>query len=224
MNKLEFQKHVNDAFKNISPTFFETIEAYKTFLNESNQTLNLTRLNTEDKIYGEYFFESIIPYKSVDFSKINFVLDIGSGSGIPGIILKILYPHINLTIIEANTKKCVFLKQLSEQLSINVQILNQRAENIENTQREMFDLVTSRAVTILPILLEISLPYVKVGGMLIEPKSKMGKQEINGVEKNIINLGGRLEKILEFSSINNRFHMVIFVAKVKKTDHSFPRK
>jgi 16S rRNA (guanine527-N7)-methyltransferase len=172
MNKIEFINNIQKIFKNIPLNFFDQIEKYKEFLQEYNQKTNLTRLDDERIIYAEYFYESIIPYKDCNFINVNKVLDIGSGSGIPGIILKLLCPNISLTIIEANNKKCVFLKQLCKHLKIDAVILNQRAEKILSHQREHFDLVTSRAVAPLSIIVELSLPYLKINGLLIEPKSR----------------------------------------------------
>jgi 16S rRNA (guanine527-N7)-methyltransferase len=223
MNKTEFISSVNDIFKNIDSNFFSNIEKYKDFLNEVNEHTNLTRLDSPDKIYGEYFYESIIPYKDVDFAKIQSLLDIGSGSGIPGIVLKLLYPHIELTIIEANNKKCTFLKSLCEKLNIDVQILNQRAENIQKNQREYFDLVTSRAVAPLPFIIEISLPYVKVGGFMIEPKSSKVIAELEDVNKIIQTLGGKFLAPKNFVSINQKTHIVITIEKIKPTNHQYPR-
>jgi 16S rRNA (guanine527-N7)-methyltransferase len=204
MNKLEFAESLNKTFKNIPNNFFDQIDKYKIFLQKYNQKMNLTRLDSESKIYGDYFYESIIPYKDFDFSKINLLLDIGSGSGIPGVVLKLLYPHIELTIIEANNKKCVFLKELCNHLGIKTVILNQRAEKIEKHQREQFDCVTSRAVASLSIMIEISLPYLKVDGLLIEPKSKKMYDEMPSAEKIISNLGGKFLQVNQFSSINNK--------------------
>jgi 16S rRNA (guanine527-N7)-methyltransferase len=164
MNKHEFEVEIKKIFKNINDNFFSLVDEYKLFLQEYNKKVNLTRLDTEEKIYKDYFYESVIPYKDLDFLKINSVLDIGSGSGIPGVVIKLLYPHIKLTIIESNNKKIAFLKELTKKLNITITLYADRAENIARQHNEQFDLVTSRAVAVLPAILEISIRYVKIGG------------------------------------------------------------
>jgi 16S rRNA (guanine527-N7)-methyltransferase len=123
MTKEEFIVQIKKTFPNVDSSFFSQIEVYKDFLRKTNQTLNLTRLDKEEKIYGEYFFESIFPFSFLDFSKPLSLLDIGSGSGIPGIVLKILFPQIKLTIIESSNKKVSFLKLLCDTLKIEATIL-----------------------------------------------------------------------------------------------------
>lgn len=223
MNKTEFNACIQTEFKHISSLFFDQVEKYKIFLQDYNQKINLTRLDTEPKIYGEYFYESIVPFKDLDLLKIHTLLDIGSGSGIPGMILKLLYPHLQLTIIESNRKKCLFLKKLGEHLNIDVSIINQRAEKIQNCHREQFDLVTSRAVGALPIMVELSLPYLKIGGLLVEPKSKKWSEELLVSQKIITALGGKLRSTNQFQSANDKFHAIFLIEKIKKTDPIYPR-
>jgi 16S rRNA (guanine527-N7)-methyltransferase len=164
MTQQEFLKQIHLDFTNVNDDFSKQIEKYKIFLQKYNQNVNLTRLDSEEKIYGEYFYESIVPFTKINLNKIVSVLDIGSGSGIPGIVLKLLHPHLQLTIIEANSKKTKFLIELIRELNVDVNVINKRAEEIEEDEYETFDLVTSRAVAPLNAIIEISLPYVKIGG------------------------------------------------------------
>jgi 16S rRNA (guanine527-N7)-methyltransferase len=223
MNREKFRKSITEIFTDTDEIFFQQIEIYKNFLQEYNHKMNLTRLDSEEKIYSEYFYESVVPYKDINFKNAISILDVGSGSGIPGIVLKLLYPHIQLTIIESSHKKCVFLNELIIKLNIDVKILNQRAEIIRPDLRESFDLVTSRAVAPLLIILELSLPYLKIGGICIEPKSKNGLHEIIGIETIINKLGGKLLLTKQFTSINNKLHVVINVKKIKHTNIIYPR-
>jgi 16S rRNA (guanine527-N7)-methyltransferase len=164
MNQLEFRNEIIKAFKDTDDIFFSQIEKYKNFVREYNEKVNLTRLDDDAKIYGDYFYESVIPYADVDFKSVHTLLDIGSGSGIPGVVLKLLFPHIRLTIIESNNKKITFLKALIDKLGVEADIIYKRAEIMASNEYEKFDLVTSRAVATLNILIEISLAYVKIGG------------------------------------------------------------
>jgi 16S rRNA (guanine527-N7)-methyltransferase len=224
MNKIEFEIEVKKIFTNISDNFFSLVEIYKEFLRKENQKYNLTRLDEDDKIYSQYFYESIVPYKTINFLEIKTVLDIGSGSGIPGIVLKMLYPHLELSIIESNNKKIEFMKQLTKLLKLeNIEFLYMRAEEIKPNQRETFDLVTSRAVAKLKAIVEVSAPYCKVGGYIVEPKSISLQQESVGLDQLLLQLHAQLERTETFTSINDVTHNVVFIKKIKETDASFPR-
>jgi 16S rRNA (guanine527-N7)-methyltransferase len=224
MNKTEFKQHIKSIFPFVSDKFFDKIETYKKFLQEENKKINLTNLSDDEKIYAQYFYESIVPYKELDFNHINSVLDIGSGSGIPGILLKLLFNHTNLTIVESNNKKVNFLNQLINTLDIKVNIINKRAENIDNQMRETFDLVTSRAVAPLKIILELSVPYAKVNGLIVEPKSLNFEKELQEANfiTNKLNIKLQLPMI-HFISINKMTHNVLVYKKIKSTNHLYPR-
>lgn len=223
MNQDGFINAIKKSFKNIDKDFFHQVENYKNFLLEENRKFNLTSFD-EQQIYSHYFYESIIPYRMVDFLSINTVLDIGSGSGIPGVVLKLLYPHLKVTLMESSQKKCKFLSALINHLKLtNINVINKRAENIDNDAYEKFDLVTSRAVSSLKILLEISAPYTKVGGLIIEPKSQKYQSEFNESKSIIKNLSLDNFQNDEFTSINQIFHHVFYFQKTKKTNHVYPR-
>ncbi len=217
-------------------TFFATLEKdfkineemkkqfiiYKNFLQQQNAIHNLTRLDKEEIIYDEYFYESIVPYKSFDFNNV-MLLDIGSGSGIPGLVLKILFPKMHLTILEANTKKIHFMQELAAVLGFDdVVFWNQRAEEIQGYQYEQFDVVTSRAVASLKVILEISAPYAKVGGYLIEPKSLNYEQEYQDALPIMQELQLTLKEIRHFKE--QKEHFVFFIIKDTITNRRYPRK
>lgn len=223
MNKTEFKQLIKKHFKNIPNDFFDQIELYKDFVQSQNKLFNLTNLADEEVIYEKYFFDSIIDYKEIDFKQINNLLDIGSGSGIPGIIIKLLFKHVHLTIIEVTGKKVKFLNELVDKLHLDdVTIINKRAEDINNHEYESFDLVTSRAVAELKILLEISAPYAKVNGLIIEPKSKKYAQELTVAKTMIKNLDLSLINEYNFNVYDVLHHVFVF-KKQKKTNHKYPR-
>lgn len=224
MNKNEFKKLILLNFKNVPDNFFDQIEKYKNFLMLKNQQLNLTKFATNELIYGEYFYESIYPYKNLNFSKINSVLDIGSGSGIPGIIIKLMYPHIKLTIIDSTNKKCQFMNQLIQILKINdINVICNRAEQIKSNEIEKYDMVTSRAVAKLPILLEISSQYAKIGGIIVEPKSTNYEVELMMSKSLISQLKLKELESYEFNSENHHFHHIFIFQKLNKTPKIYPR-
>ncbi len=220
MNRKEFIKEIKSKF-NVDDIAINRFDIYKTYLQEQNKIHNLTRLDDEQKIYEQYFFESLIPYIDFDFNN-KKLLDIGSGSGTPGLLLKILFPNMQLTILEANKKKINFMIKLTELLGFNdVIFLNQRAEEINKEQREKYDIVTSRAVASLKILLEISTPFLKVDGLLIEPKSISYQSEYED-SKNIIKELGL--ELLEIKSIDLlKKHYIFIFKKNIITNSIYPR-
>lgn len=224
MDKQQFHLEIAKIYKGIPVNFFDNIEKYKELIFKFNETTNLTSFDN-DRIYDDFFYESIIPYKNIDFKKYPSVLDIGSGAGIPGILLKLLFPFIELTIIEANSKKNTFLNLLIKELNLkDVVLLNQRAEEINFNDYETFDLVTSRAVAPLRIIMEISTPYCKVNGLIVQPKSKNYLNEQKDFDKLINELHLRLIKIESFYSATNHEHNVFIYEKTRQTNRKFPRK
>ena len=223
MNRQEFEIAIKQNFKNIPNDFFVKVETYKKFLQAKNQEFNLTNLAKEEIAYQNYFFDSIIPYRNVDFNKIKSVLDIGSGSGIPGILLKLMFRDIDLTLIEATEKKAKFIQNLATELNLKkVKVIHKRAENISQEQYESFDLVTSRAVAELKTILEISAPYAKTSGLIVEPKSRKFKHELEESQWIINELDLLLVNEEEFK-LNGAFHHIFIFKKNKNTNRKYPR-
>ncbi|MDR2461971.1 MAG: 16S rRNA (guanine(527)-N(7))-methyltransferase RsmG [Mycoplasmataceae bacterium] len=213
MNFEEFKSNIKKEFKNFDISFFNKILIYKKILQNYNKTTNLTKLDNEEKIFGDYFYESLIPYKNADLKNVKTLLDIGTGSGIPGIPIILLYPHIKLTVIESNNKKINFLKILVKNLNINnINILHKRAECVEKNEYNHFDVVTSRAVAKLNKIVPLSEPYCKKGGVIIEPKSIKINEELKDIKKNkLSNL--YLDHIETFVSFQNKIHNVVYIVK-----------
>jgi 16S rRNA (guanine527-N7)-methyltransferase len=224
MNKQEFQAEIINIFKNIPTSFFDHIETYKSLVLQYNEIMNLTSFD-EYKIYDDFFYESLVPYASINFNEYSTILDIGSGAGIPGILLKLLFPFLQLTIIESNEKKISFLKTVVQKLNLsNVILLNKRAEDIKQNEYETFDFVTSRAVAPLKIIMEISTPYCKTNGLIVQPKSKNYLNELKDFKYIESQLNIDLIKINSFISKTDHQHNVFIYKKLKPTNRKFPRK
>lgn len=222
MNETKFQKEISKYFSTSSKAF-ELVRKYKDILQVENLKHNLTRLSDDEKVYKDYFYESLIPFKNFDFSNIFSVLDIGTGSGIPGVLLKIFFPKIKLTLIEANSKKVFFLNKLLSELGIEATIINKRAENITIDEIEKFDLVTSRAVAPIDKIVEISSQYIRLNGYLILPKSINYTNEYKSLSPFKKVLGLELLKIDSFVSINKKQHNVLWFKKINHTNKEYPR-
>ena len=174
MNELEFYKELEKLNINLNDIQKKHLSTYYEYLIEYNTHTNVTSITEKEDVYLKHFYDSIILSLSTNFKEINTMLDIGCGAGFPGLVLKIVFPHLNLTLLDSNNKKTTFCKNLTEKLNLeSVTIINKRAEEYIKEKREYFDLVTARAVKDLSILNELAIPYVKINGLFIEMKSEV---------------------------------------------------
>ena len=199
MNINEFTQKLNKIGITLTDKQLDELNTYKEFLKEYNSHTNLTTITEDDDIYLKHFYDSLTLAKYVNLNEVNNMLDIGTGAGFPGMVIKIVFPNIDMYLMDSNNKKLDFLTQLSEKLGLtNVHMLHVRAEEYAKTNRESFDLVTSRAVAALPILTELALPLTKVDGKFVALKAN-ASEEIR-LSKDIINkLNGNIEFIEEFT-------------------------
>lgn len=188
--------------------------------------MNLSRICDDEQIYDQYFLASLIPFTKLDYFNENIdlkILDIGTGSGIPGVVLKIIYPHIKLTLMEASTKKCVFLNKLTKQLNFtDVEIVNSRCEDCVDKYRESFDIVTSRAVASLNKILELSTAFAKVCGSVIALKSQNYLIELAEAKNAIDILHLSLITKLE-TNFADHLYVTLDFKKLSITDKKYPR-
>jgi 16S rRNA (guanine527-N7)-methyltransferase len=153
------------------------------------------------------------------------VVDVGSGGGLPGLPLKIARPDLNMTLVEADQNKAAFLVQACAKLGLtDVEVIARRAEEAghEPRLRESFDLAVARALAPTPVLVELCLPLVRVGGRLLAQKTD--KEETAAAERAIGLLGGSLEAIVPAPSTARRSGTVMIVAKVRPTPSAYPRR
>lgn len=222
MTKEEFINFLHSL--NVTSEQIAQFEQYKQLVQQANQHENLTRLSGEDKIYGQYFYNSIYPFTTLNWTNINNLLDVGSGSGIPGIALAILHPNQHLTIVEANTKKINFLSEVVKTLQLpHVKLLNERAECISEMYKNYFDLVTARAVAKIKVILELTIPYLKVNGVCLLLKGANWQQELIEAQTIIKALNVKLDHVLTYQE-NNNISYALFFSKTKLTDEQYPRK
>lgn len=224
MNINEFVEELNKIGISLSDKQLDELNIYKEFLKEYNSHTNLTTITKDSDIYLKHFYDSLTLAKYVDLSKVNNMLDIGTGAGFPGMVIKIVFPHIDMYLMDSNNKKLDFLTQLSEKLNLtNVHMLHVRAEEYAKDNRESFDLVTSRAVAALPILTELALPLTKVDGKFVALKAN-AQDEIR-LSKDIINkLNGKIDFIEEFKlpKIDDP-RTIIVISKKGHTNNLYPR-
>jgi 16S rRNA (guanine527-N7)-methyltransferase len=210
----------------INPTLKEAfiLDRYYKFLVEKNKVMNLTGITDYDGVYYKHFYDSLSLNQSIDLKTISTMLDIGSGAGFPGIVIKIFYPHIKLTIVDSLGKRITFLKELTEYLGLTgIDFVCDRAENYIKQRRNYYDLVTARAVAPIDILDELAIPFVKVGGYLIAMKASNFKEELSRAEKGIEILGGKVTDIISFNLPNDLGERHLLKIKKVTENNRYPR-
>ena len=201
------------------------LEKYKDLLIEYNQKFNLTAIKTEEEIYLKHFYDSLTLAKCIDLKGNLKLLDIGTGAGFPGLVLKIFYPDLDITLLDSNHKKILFLETVKKELNLkNVTCIKTRAESLPVNYREYFDLVTSRAVANLRILCELSIPYLKVGGKFIAMKGNVD-EEIKESTKILASLDSKIIDTIKFNlPIEGSNRSLVVIEKGKVTNQMYPRR
>ena len=188
MNKNEFINALKELNIKITPLQLEKLETYYNLLIEENKKYNLTAITKKEDVYLKHFYDSLTLNKIINLSN-QYLCDIGTGAGFPGIVLKIIFPNLKITLLDSTEKKCKFLKLVISELNLNnIDIINERAEIYSKTTREKYDIVTSRAVAPLKHLLEYSISLVKVNGYYIAMKGDISK-DIIGIDTYETKLG-----------------------------------
>ncbi len=221
------EKFISELSKlNIKPTDqnLKDLAKYKDLLIEYNQKFNLTAIKTDKEIYLKHFYDSLTLSKALDLSKDLKLLDIGTGAGFPGLVLKIFYPALEVTLLDSNHKKIMFLETVIKELNLkNITCLKSRAESLPKEFREYFDIVTSRAVSNLRILSELSIPYLKVGGKLIAMKGTPD-EEIKESKTILSKLDSKITNVIKFNlPLEESNRSLIIIEKLKKTNNIYPR-
>ncbi len=224
MNREEFIEETKKLGINITEEIMNKFDTYINFLIEYNEHTNLTAIKDYESILLKHFFDSLMLEHYFDFKNTKRILDIGTGAGFPGMILAIMHPEIEVTLLDSNNKKLKFLELLAEKINVkNIKIVHERAEDYVNRERQKFDVVTSRAVSDLEILSELSIPFLKIGGYFIPLKGKID-DELNRSKEIIKNLGGNIKNIFNYELIKeNSTRNIILIEKVSDTPNKYPR-
>ena len=205
---------INDIINNSS------FKKYYEFLKEENEKYNLTTITEKEEVYYKHFIDSLSIENIIDLDNTCFC-DVGSGAGFPSIPLKIMHPTMHLTIIEPTLKRCNFLKELVNKLNLSdVEIINDRAENVKDKR---FDIVSARAVSNLPILLELCIPLVKVDGYFVAFKGSNFQEELTLSNNALKKLDAKLVDVYKYDLDNYGTHYLLKFLKEKETNKIYPR-
>ena len=223
MNKELFIKEIEKIGISISSNQIKMLDKYYDLLILWNEKINLTTITKKEDVYLKHFYDSLTLAKVIDFNSISSFCDVGTGAGFPGVVIKILYPHLKLTLIDALNKRVKFLENLVLSLELkNVEVVHARAEEYALKHREEFDVVTARAVSSLNVLIEYCLPLVKINGYFLPMK---GNENIDESKNAISLLGAEICFVCEFTlPIEKSRRMIIKIKKTKKTSNQYPRR
>ncbi|PID01123.1 16S rRNA (guanine(527)-N(7))-methyltransferase RsmG [Sporosarcina sp. P2] len=212
---------LSDAQKQQFKRYFEVLV-------EWNEKMNLTAITDAPSVYLKHFYDSLTSAFYVDFIKYESVCDVGAGAGFPSIPLKIIYPHLHVTIVDSLNKRITFLNHLAGELKLeNVAFVHARAEEFGRNPkyREQFDVVTARAVARLSVLSELCIPLVKQGGLFVSMKGAAASEEMKDATRAVKLLGAVLQNEHEFllPEEDSERHIFVFEKK-KQTPKKYPRK
>ena len=194
MNKEEFIKYLEEL--NIYPTQdqLEKLNKFYHLLIEWNEKINLTRIVDEKDVYLKHFYDSLTITKEVDLSKVNTLCDVGTGAGFPGIVLKIMYPNLKVTLIDSLQKRVNYLNEIIKVLELtNIEAIHSRGEDYKGS----FDVVTSRAVANIEKLVKYTMHLVSKDGVFIAMKGNIDNELTDSVEK-VISKKYKIVKINKF--------------------------
>ena len=224
MNKNEFINALKELDIDITDNMLENLDTYYKMLIEYNSHTNLTRITEENEVYLKHFYDSLTLVKAINLDD-QSLLDVGTGAGFPGLVLKIIFPDLKVILVDSLNKRIIFLNSVIESLNLKkIVAIHARAEEYAKENKEKYDIVTSRAVANLNTLSELCIPMVKVGGYFIPMKAE-AENELNSAKKAIKTLGGVLKESIIFSLPKDAGpRTLVKIEKVNKTTDKYPRK
>lgn len=189
---------------------------------KQNEVMNLTAITEPEQVAKLHLLDSLSVLKTADL-KGKRLIDVGCGAGFPGVPVKIACPEVKLTLLDSLGKRMTWLEQVLPALGVDAECITARAEEFAEKRRESYDFATSRAVARLNILLELTAPFVKVGGAVLAMKGSAAREELVEAKNAITKLGLKLEAVEDFP-VDGTAHSVIVLRKIKPTPAQYPRR
>lgn len=212
----------------VNPDVAASFDVYYKLLAEWNEKINLTAITEEGEVATKHFLDCIATFKSDKLTPGCKVVDVGTGAGFPGLVLKIYDTGLDVTLVDSLNKRIGFLNEVISTLGLKgVQTVHSRAEDFgkDKAYREKYDVCVSRAVANLATLSELCLPLVKPGGYFVSLKGPKAAEELADAKKAIKLCGGELEQIMEYSVEGTDYeHNLVIIKKVASTPGQYPRK
>ncbi|MEX1382440.1 16S rRNA (guanine(527)-N(7))-methyltransferase RsmG [Lutibacter sp.] len=223
MNQEKLLENLKNININLSKKQLNQLEIYYEKIIEYNKIHNLTRITEKEEVYLKHFYDSLTLATLENLSGPKSLCDMGSGAGFPGIVLKIAFPDLKITLVDSLKKRTIFLEKVINDLKLEkISVYNERAEDFAKKNIETFDFITARAVASTPILLELGVPMLKINGHMLIMKAK--NENLNEATNALKTLNSEIEKVKEINlPITNEKRMLIKVKKVSKTNSKYPR-
>ena len=227
MSVIEILKTNAEAYGiEISDDLGEKLEIYARLLKEWNDKINLTAITDDEGIALKHFLDCLLVSKAAQFKSGDKVIDVGTGAGFPGLVIAAAFPDVQVTLLDSTGKKLKAVENIRQEMGVqNAEVVHMRAEDAGKKPefREKFDFATARAVAELRVLLEYTLPFVKVGGKFLSLKGASAVDEIDGAKASLKTLGGKIEGINEFILPGGDKRAIINVKKISHIPPKFPR-
>lgn len=224
MTKDEFIKEVLKLGITLDDDKLAKLDKFYHLLICWNEKINLTTIVKEEEVYLKHFYDSLTLVKAVNLQDNLTLLDVGTGAGFPGIVLKIVFPNLKITLLDSLNKRINYLNEIIKELNLkDIETVCSRCEDYTKENREKYDIVVARAVSSLQVLSEIIIPTVKVNGLFIAMKSNIDYEIDNSLDI-IKKLDSKLENIVEFNlPIENSKRNLVVIRKLKPTNLKYPR-
>lgn len=224
MNLNRFIEELKIINVSLTQIQLDQLNKYYDLLIEYNKKMNLTGITEYEEVYLKHFYDSLTIAKVIDLNSINTLCDIGTGAGFPGLVLKIVFPNLKITLLDSLNKRVEFLKIVIEELNLdNINVIHTRAEEYALKNRNKFDITTARAVAHTSILLEYAIPLTKINGYFIPLKGNM-EEELNEIDNAMNELKVNLIKLEKFKLPIEESNRTILLFKKLNDKKKYPRK
>ena len=224
MNREEFILEVNKLGIDLDDDKLNKLDKFYDLLISWNEKINLTTITKKEDVYLKHFYDSLTLYKEVDLNSNIKLCDVGTGAGFPGIVLKIVFPNLDIVLVDSLNKRVNYLNEIIKELDLNnIYAVHSRMEDFSKDHSEEFDIITARAVANVKVLSEISVKALKINGRLVFMKANID-EEIRDIDNMMKELKLNDMKLNKFTlPIENSNRCLLSFKKYDKTPNKYPR-
>ena len=225
IDREKLKKYAGELGVDLTEKAVSELDCYSARLLEINKSVNLTAITDPDEFLLKHIVDCLTVFAYVDIPPESKLIDVGTGGGFPGMIIRIVRPDVDVTLLDSTGKKLRALSGIAEEMDIGVRFLHARAEEAgrDSAHREKYDIAAARAVAGLNTLCEYCLPFVKVGGRFLSMKGASAREELKQAGSAIGILGAEVSKISDLELFGAGERSLIEIKKIRPTDKKYPR-